>query len=302
MAAILLRAFGFLLIIALGQWLKLGGMAKRDDAKLLSAILMNITLPCVILSSVTQLDFSLSLIFPFAIGLGANFATAALGYYRTRGQSLLDRAQAVVQNSGYNIGNFALPFAQSFFPLPAILTILLFDTGNSIMVLRGNYLLGRQVLKTGQSSFWATTKSLFLSVPLLTYLLTLLLSLLHLQIPQPILDITSIAANANPFIAMLMVGLLVDLKLGRQELRQLWALLGQRLGISVLLALVIFFFLPLALEVKQVLIFCLFTPIAGLSPVHCLNLGIKSPLPANLNSLSIIVALPIMTLLMIFFT
>ncbi len=44
-----------------------------------------------------------------------------------------------MQLSGYNIGTFTLPFVQAFFPASSLLSVIVFDAGNAIMVLGGNY-------------------------------------------------------------------------------------------------------------------------------------------------------------------
>ena len=49
--SILSRAVGFLLIIYLGYFLKYRQVFMREDGAKLSVILMNVTLPCSILSS-----------------------------------------------------------------------------------------------------------------------------------------------------------------------------------------------------------------------------------------------------------
>ena len=50
MLDILIKAFGFILIIVIGFLLKSKGICKREHGQFLSTIIMNITLPCALLS------------------------------------------------------------------------------------------------------------------------------------------------------------------------------------------------------------------------------------------------------------
>ena len=53
MLSILTRSLGFLLVIYLGYFLKMRKITIQEFGKVLSTIVMNITLPCAILSSLT---------------------------------------------------------------------------------------------------------------------------------------------------------------------------------------------------------------------------------------------------------
>ena len=62
-------------------------------------------------------------------------------------------------------------------------------------------------------SFKTVAKKLFSSIPFCTYIILFFLSLFHIAIPTQILTVTSIAGNANAFLAMLMIGILLEIKI-----------------------------------------------------------------------------------------
>lgn len=298
MFSILSRAIGFLLIIYLGYYLKQRKVFRREDGAKLSTILMNVTLPCSILASAAPLSFSFDLLFPFFMGIIGNLLLDGIGYHFEESKNPFRRGIALIQNSGFNIGTFVIPFVIAFFPSRYMMTVLLFDTGNSIMCIRGNYLIAERIIKgKQQQSVRMIFKKIFASIPLLTYLLTLLLSLLQIQIPQLFLNIASIAGNANPFIAMLMIGVLVDFHIEKCAIRLLVKRLLQRFILMGLLAGIVYATFPISLPSRQMLVLCLLAPISTLGPVYALQLGSDRSESANLNSLSIFVSIILLTVL-----
>lgn len=302
MVAILVRAIGFLMVIALGYVLKLQKIVRREDAGIFSAIVMNVTLPCAILASASSVRLGGGVIISLLLGFVMNLVMDGIGYWEARGRGSMAQSIALVQISGYNIGTFTLPFVQAFFPVTYLVPVLLFDTGNALMVLGGNYTLAtsldREREKMGLTNI---VRNLFGSIPFAIYLLTFVLSGLGLQIPSQILSVTSIAANANPFLAMLMLGIMIDVQIEKKDFLHLIRLLLLRLGISSIAAMAMYFLLPAPLVVRQMLVVCVFSPISVVAPVYALKMGSQSSEAANLNSLCILTNLVIMTVLVVLF-
>ena len=98
-----------------------------------------------------------------------------------------------------------------------------------------------------------------------------------------------------------MLGIMIDLKLQKQDIVDLFRLLGLRLLVSLLAALAFYYLLPVPLVVRQMLIICVFSPISVVAPVYAMRLGSTSSQVANLNSLCILSNLLIMTLLVLLF-
>ena len=303
MGEVLIRALGFIFIIALGYFLKIKGVVKREDAKVLSTIVMNITLPSALLTSASAIKLDAGVFIPLLLGFVMNLVMDWVGYWEARNRGIGAKSVGLVQISGYNIGTFTLPFVQAFFPAAYLVPVILFDTSNALMVLGGNFTIAANLNRKQEAMSIADIfRNLFGSIPFAVYLVAFLLAALGLQIPQPILSITSIAANANPFMAMLMLGIMVDLNLQKQDLLDLLRLLGLRLSISLLAALGFYFFLPVSMVFRQMLIICVFSPISVVAPVYAMRLGSTSSQAANLNSLCILSNLFIMTFLVLMFS
>ncbi|MGT2754887.1 AEC family transporter [Streptococcus ovis] len=302
MIEILARALGFLLVMALGYILKMRKVARREDAGIFSAIVMNVTLPCAILASASSVRLGSGMLAPLLLGFLMNLVMDGVGYWEAYKRG--DQAQRIglVQISGYNIGTFTLPFVQAFFPVSYLVPVLLFDTGNAFMVLGGNYTLASGLDRNGERMGITTIlRHLFGSVPFAIYLLIFILSTFGLQIPSQLLSASSIAANANPFLAMLMLGVMIEIKIEKEDFIHLIRLLIIRLTVSSIAAAAIFFLLPAPLITRQMIVICIFSPISVVAPVYAQKLGSQSSEPANLNSLCILVHLVIMTILVLLF-
>ncbi|NQQ99447.1 transporter [Streptococcus suis] len=298
---LLTRAFSFICVIGLGYILKIQGIVRREDATIFSTLVMNVTLPAslFIASSTAQVSFSLYL--PFLLGILCNLLLNLVGYWEAK-HSGHQASVGLMQLSGYNIGTFTLPFVQAFFPASSLLSVIVFDTGNAIMVLGGNYSIatGIDVEKEGMS-VTSFLKNISRSIPLMVYLVSLLLASLSIQLPQEILSTLTIASNANPFLVMLMLGILLDLKLNWKEIGRVSYLLFLRVGANILMGALIYFLLPIEQSMKMMLLVCLASPISVMSPIYALKLGSRSAEPANVNSLSILVSLAVMVLLIFLF-
>ncbi|MFR7591310.1 MAG: AEC family transporter [Longibaculum sp.] len=302
MLDILIKALGFILIIVIGFLLKSKGICKREHGQFLSTIIMNITLPCALLSSINNLEITPILLITLLIGFLGNIITNIAGYIITPHEKPIDRALTMINTSGYNIGTFTLPFVQSFFPASAIAYVCLFDTGNALMCLGGTFTAASTVVSSDEKpSFQSIIKKLFSSIPFCTYIVLFFLSLFHITIPKQILSVTSIAGNANAFLAMLMIGILLEVKLDFSQIKTIKKIIFTRYSLSFLLSIIVYFLLPLDIVVRKMIVLCLFAPVSAVAPVFSSKLGSSSPVPAAVNSISIIISIVALTSLILLF-
>lgn len=79
-------------------------------------------------------------------------------------------------------------------------------------------------------------KGFFGSIPFDTYLVMIVLMLANVKIPAVVATFVEPLANANSFVAMLMVGMLMDLPAGRDDVMKLLKIIGLRLPFGLLSA------------------------------------------------------------------
>lgn len=116
-------------------------------------------------------------------------------------------------------------------------------------------------------------KGFFGSVPFDTYLMMIILMLANVKIPDLIATLVQPLSNANSFCAMLMVGMLMDLPSGRQDVLKLLEVIGWRLPFGIAFAAAAWLLLPFDAEIREAVAMCCLAPIAVFPrclPTRCL--------------------------------
>ena len=175
MDALLIKTGGLLLIVALGYLLKRRGVFQQGDARLLSRIIVNLTLPGALLSSFSAFRLVPSLLAVLAAAAAANVLLLAVSALVTRGRPGPVRALYLLNAPSYNIGTFVLPFVQSFLPPDMLLAVSMFDAGNSPFNCGGAYALTAALTGGERLTLRSVLGRMLRSVPFDTFLVILLL-------------------------------------------------------------------------------------------------------------------------------
>lgn len=298
MTEILTRAGCFAAIIILGMTLRRLGVFKEGDFRVLSTIVIKITLPATIIFSFAGQTIDPKLLSLAVIGLGGGILYMLLGLVLNLHSGKERRAFEMLNLSGYNIGNFTLPFVQSFLGPVGVITTSLFDAGNAVICLGGAYGVAASVKAGGKFDLRRVGKALSTSVPFLCYIVVVSLNLLHITIPGPIIECAGIIAGANAFTAMLMIGVGFRISVDREQVGSMIRVLSTRYAASIVLAMVCYFVLPFDLEIRQTLVILIFSPIASAVPAFTAELGSDAGLSSAINSISIVISIvTIVTLL-----
>ena len=300
MVEILTRAGCFAAIILLGMALRKLGVFRASDFRVLSTIVIKITLPATIISSFAGQTIDPSMLTLSAIGLGGGLLYLLLGLLLNLRNGKDRRAFEMLNLPGYNIGNFTLPFVQSFLGPVGVITTSLFDTGNAVVCLGGAYGVASSVKAGGKFDLRRVGKALATSVPFLCYILVVSLNLLRIRLPGPIIECAGIIANANAFMAMLMIGVGFRISANREQIGSVVRILSVRYAVSIALALFCYFVLPFDLQIRRTLVILVFAPIGSAVPAFTSELGGDVGLSSAINSISIVISIiAIVTLLTI---
>lgn len=298
MLDILIRAGSFVSIILLGYFLKKIGFFKQEDFTILSRITIRITLPATIITSFAGKQIDMALLSLVLLAIGCGLLYMAMGFFLNRKKSREERAFAILNLPGYNIGTFVIPFAQSFLGPMGVVATSLFDTGNAVICLGGAFSVASMVKDGSGFSVKRIGKALVRSVPFVTYVLMLLLNLVHLPVPGFVLSCAGIIANANAFMAMLMIGVGFKLEGDRSQIRTIVRMLSIRYGVATVLALIFYFVLPFELEIRQALVILAFSPIGSAVPGFTGEMKGDVGLSSALNSLAIVISIVITVILL----
>lgn len=295
MAEILMKAAAFVAIILMGYLLRKKGFFKEEDFHVLSKIVLKITLPAAIVANFSGAQVEASLLILSLLGLGGGVIMMGGGWLAA-GKNREEKSFFILNSSGYNIGNFTMPFAQSFLGPAGVITTSFFDTGNSFICLGGAYSVA-QMVKNGEGkiSLIPILKTLIRSVPFDAYVLMTVLSLLHLTLPAPVITFSGVISGANAFMAMLMMGVGFKISGDTSQKGKIVKILALRYSISIAIAAALYFFMPLLLEYRQALAILPLSPIASAAPASTADMKSDFGLASAVNSISIVISIVLIT-------
>lgn len=296
MVEILTHAGCFIGIILLGWALRRVGFFKESDFHVLSKIVIKITLTAAIVTNFSGREMQTSMLLLTLMGFGFGVLMMIVGSVMYLPQGRERQAFAMLNASGCNIGNFAMPFARGFLGPVGVIAVSLFDCGNSMICLGGAYSIA-SIVKSGDGKFRIKPilNNLVHSIPLMTYIFMTILGLLHLSLPAPVVEFAGIVGNANAFMAMLMIGVGFHLNGDPSQIGDIIKILGVRYIIGIALALAAYFILPLPLEYRQALVIVFLAPVASANPPFTAQMGSDFGLASAINSVSIIASIVLIT-------
>lgn len=300
MEAILIKAFGFLFMILLGYILKRIGLFSAEDGSVLAKVILKVTLPMAIISNFASLQFQPSHLIPILMGFATNFFVIGLVLILTRRMAPARRGFFLINGAGYNLGLCVLPYLQSFFPPETVGIICMFDVSNAMMCFGITFTIA-MIVAGGEHK--PTKKEigqiLFSSVPFVTYLVMIVMAVLDLHFPVPVYTVAGMIGQANPFLAMFLIGLLFEVKFERSQIKDMAEVVCIRFSTAILFAVFFYFCLPVSLEYRQILALVVFGPILSVGPVYTERCGYSRSVAAVLNSIMLPVSLFIITVLLV---
>ena len=302
MGEVLLKAGSFVIIIVIGYLLKKFHVFGEKDYKVMTTIAVNVTLPAAVITSFAKFERDDSLFLLALLGFGLNFVMIFWGYLASIGKSKEKRAFFMMCCPGYNIGSFTLPFVQNFFGAFGVVATCMFDVGNSLMCSGGSYTIASAAIggEGGEKlGLKAILKRLFTSVPFVTYLTMLIITLLQIKIPEPVVTLSSTIAAANGFAAMMMIGMMFRIEFKKEYFKAVGLNLLIRYLCAGTLSAIFYFFTPFSLAIRQVLAIVVFAPVSALAPAFTEKLKGDAGLASFAGSVSIVISIFIMTVLMV---
>ena len=300
----MVKPLSYVLLIVLGYALKRAGFFGREDYRLMSRIMINITLPCTIVRAFSGFSRDPQMFLIVGISFVCSMLPPILMYLATPGVDTRLRAYRMINIGGYNIGCFSLPLIEAFFGGTGVVAACMFDVGNAVMKTGGAYALTSTLLKTGGETRESARDILmkFLrSAPFDTYLIVFLLMALNVQLPEAVYTLAQPAANANAFIAMLMIGMMFEPAGDRTKLTEAARELAVRYAIAAVFALACYFLTPFSLIIRQTLVVLCFAPLSSLAPIYTDRCRSDTALASFTNSVSIAVSLVAMLALSMIF-
>ncbi|MBR3796482.1 MAG: transporter [Clostridia bacterium] len=300
----IVKPLSYVLVIVLGYLLKRAGFFGKSDHRLISKIMINVTMPCTIVRAFASFTRDAQMFIIVGIGFALACLPMVLMYLTTRGVGTRLRAYRMLNIGGYNIGCFSMPLIEVFFGSTGVITACMFDTGNAVMMTGGSYAMTSTLLKTGgeeRDSVKDVLLKFLKSAPFDTYMVMFALAALNVRIPENVFTLVTPAANANAFLAMLMIGMMFEPAGDRAMLREAARELTIRYALAVVFALGCYFLTPFDLIIRQTLVVICFGPLSSLAPIYTDRCHSDTALASFTNSASIAVSLVLMLAISMYF-
>ncbi|MFW5695503.1 MAG: AEC family transporter [Alkalispirochaeta sp.] len=299
------------LVMALGYGLRKIGLVTREHGALLAKLVINVTLPALILETLPGVELSVSLLFLplLALGHSAVAFVAATVLFRRRPPA--ERGLMTMCSMGFNNGLFAFPIVMGIWGTEAVRMLAIYDVGNGLTVLGINYVvagwfggLAAAGAAQGSAGVAATLglrealrrigRTLITSVPMVVFLGALVLNLTGWRLPAPVERGISTVAAANGALALLVLGIFQSLRVRRSDLPIIVRVLGLRYAVGALLAVSSIVLLGATPLYRQVLAIVFILPIGMTSIPFSVEFGLDTRLATTMVNLSIMVSFAIM--------
>lgn len=300
MITIFLNALSILLILFLAILLKKIGLVHSKDGALVSKLVVFITLPATILIGVNQTRLSVLYFILMALGIISNLVLVFIGKFMGRKETVEERGLYMFNLSGYNIGNFSIPFVSSFFPA-AIPFLAMFDMGNSFMVTGTTQAIVEMTSEKRQHgfSFRDISSVLLRNPPFVVYLLMFILAILGWSLPSTWLLCIRPLANANTLLSIFTIGLFMEFRLPKGKLWLVIKILSWRYLLAAFLGALIYFVSPFPHLIKEVLLLIFFCPMSFLHMIQAIELGNDKAVAGLAISLSMFISLVLMSVIVL---
>ncbi|KST98832.1 AEC family transporter [Lactococcus lactis] len=300
MTTFLLNALSIMLVLFLALLLKKIKILHQKDGALTSKMVVYLTLPATILIGVNHTKLSNIFFILMFMGLFSNLLLVFLGKFIGRKATVEERGLYMFDLSGYNIGNFSIPFVSSFFPA-AIPFLAMFDMGNSLMVTGTTQAIVE--LSSGRKKHGFILQEifgvLFRNPPFVVYIFMFILAIFGLSFPDEWLIPIRPLANANTLLSIFTIGLFMEFRLPKGKLKLVLKILTWRYLLAFILASLVYFFLPFPAIIKEILLLIFFCPMSFLHMIQAIELGNDKALAGLTISLSMFISLILMSIIVI---
>ncbi|MFJ5762429.1 AEC family transporter [Neobacillus sp. NPDC093182] len=253
-----------IMIIAFGYLLKRFNILQEKDGEVISKIIFKITLPALVLVTFDSVKIETSLILLPVIVLVYGIITACLGLFVFKNEERELKGSLLMLSSGFNVGLFAFPLVYAIWGIDGLTYFSMFDVGASFVVFGICFIFGSYFSEEGlRLNPMEILKKLGKSIPLMTYLIASILNLIHIQLPDIIINVASKISGANMPLSLLLLGLFLNFKFEKQFIKPMMKFLAFRYGLGLIVGLVLYFILPFEIMFRYTILIGLLLPVAA---------------------------------------
>lgn len=283
--------FTALTIIVLGFIAKKSGLVSERDGNGIAKIIFNFTLPAVVINVFSSITIDFSHILLVVISIVYGLAMTALALFVFRNKKRKERGMLSMLVPSFNIGLFAYPLVEMIWGNNGLKYFGMFDMGNAFIVFGTNYILASSYSKSKSEFNVKHVVGLMLrSIPFLSYIITLLLIIMHLSLPAFFLQITNTISKANMPLSLLLLGIYLSFDFDGASLKKMIQVIVLRYGIGLCVGILLYIVLPFGpmFRITLLLGFCL--PISLAVIPYSVEFGYDTRFVGTVNNVSILLS------------
>lgn len=256
-----------LIIIAIGYTIKRLNIVTEEEGKGIAKLIINVTLPALVLDIVTNLDFNQELFLLFFICLIFSISVLCFGLVIFRNYPKPIKGIILMTIIGYNIGLFAYPLIEGIWGIEGLQHIALFDFANAFVIFGVCYVIAAIYSPKSQEEnnikidYGYIGKRLGTSVPLICFILAVILNLNGFRFSGFFAELLNVISRANMALTLLILGIYLNFKFEKSEWGIIVKVLLIRYSFGLLVGLILFFILPFSLLYRTILLVALILPI-----------------------------------------
>ncbi len=291
-----------LTIVAIGFLLKKVGVLSSEHGKSLSRIIINITLPALILQTIStiKLDFSLFLA-PLICLLHSVFVSSLSGLL-FKNEIHCNKGISRMCSVGFNIGLFAYPIISGLFGSSGLSIMAMLDFGNAFVVFGLSYFLGYMYSgnRAGKKLTLAELLTLFAtSIPFMSYLIAIFMNLSGLRFSGFPSDVLNVLSQANTGMALIVLGLTLRFNFESSGWKLIAKVLGLRYIAGFAVGLLLYLFLPFSHLYRSVIFIGLLLP-AGMAIIpYSVEFEYDANITGTIANFTMIISFVLMWLFMV---
>lgn len=293
-----------ILLIALGYFLKRINYLKATDSQVLSTIVLNVTLPSLVIVNLNKADLNLSFsILPIMMIIyGVVAKIIVIWSFRKYDNQM--RGSVGMMIGAMNIGLFAYPLVDAIWPSKGMVYFGMVDIGGAVIMFGLTYFVGSYFSEgSDQFNFKFLVKKLIQSVPLVTYIVMFILNMANIHLPKVSIDFFSILGKANMPLSIILLGVMLNFTIEKAYLPAAIKYLSLHYGIGLIAGLIVYFFLPVSDQmIKTTLLITWLLPVGVAIIPYSIQFKYKTlPLIGMVTNLSIVISIVIIYVYQAFF-
>lgn len=291
-----------LTVVAIGFLLKKAGVLSIEHGKSLSRIILNITLPALILQTISKIDLDFSLFLAPLICFFHSLGVTVLSGFLFKNEFDKTKGLSRMCSVGFNVGLFAYPIISVLFGSHGLSAMAMFDFGNAFVVFGLSYFLGFMYSRSRDEQK-LTFKEIFAlfgtSIPFMSYLIAIVLNLTGFRFSGFPSDVLEVLAQANTGMALVVLGLTLDFRFESSHWKLITKILVLRYAAGFVVGLLLYLLLPFSHLYRMVVFLGLMLPVGMAVIPYSVEFEYDTKIAGTVANLTMIISFALMWFLMI---